>query len=107
MADRMQTRLADALERAQKSARKEVVKSASLRRPDRELLLKRGYLQDICKGWYLLAQPTQQRGESTVWYATFWDFVSVYLGERFGNNYCLAAAPSVDVHVGSNVIPRQ
>ncbi len=107
MAENIQARLADALEHARANARREVVKSASLRRSDRELLLKRGYLQDIIKGWYLLTRPTQQPGESTAWYASFWDFLAVYLGERYGNNYCLSAVPSLEVHVGSNVIPRQ
>jgi hypothetical protein len=107
MAENIQTRLADALERAHANARREVVKSASLRRSNRELLLERGYLQEICKGWYLLTRPTQRPGESTAWYAAFWDFLAVYLGERFGNGYCLSAVPSVEVHVGSNVIHRQ
>jgi Fic/DOC family len=107
MPENIQVRLADALERAHEHARREVVKSASLRRPDRELLLARGYLQDICKGWYLLTRPTQRPGESTAWYAVFWDFVAVYLGERFKNDYCLSAIPSLEVHIGSNVIPRQ
>jgi hypothetical protein len=107
MANNMQTRLADALERARASARKEVVKSASLRRSDRELLLQRGYLQDICKGWYLLTRPTQKHGESTAWYAAFWDFLSVYLDERFEGDYCLSAVSSMDAQVGTNVVPRQ
>jgi len=107
MANNIQTRLADALERARGSARKEVVKSASLRRSDRELLRQRGYLQDICKGWYLLTRPTQKPGESTAWHAAFWDFLSVYLDERFRGDYCLSAVSSMDAQVGTNVVPRQ
>jgi len=100
-------RLADALERAEKAARREVVQSASLRRSDRELLLRRGYLHEICKGWYLLSRPTQRDGESTLWYAAFWDFLAVYLQKRFGSGYCLSAVPSLEVHIGSNLVPRQ
>ena len=107
MADNRQTRLADALAHARASARKEVVKSASLRRGDRELLLKRGYLQEICKGWYLLTRPTQRPGESTAWYAAFWDFLAVYLDARFRNDYCLSALPSLEVQIGANIVPRQ
>lgn len=103
----IQTRLAEALERARRSARREVLKSVWLRRSDRELLLARGYLQEICKGWHFLIRPMQQAGESTAWYAAFWNFLAVYLGERFGNDYCLSAGPSLDVHTGANVIPRQ
>src|SRR5258706_3799404 len=107
MADNIQTRLADALERARATARREVVKSASLRRGDRELLLERGYLQGICKGWYLLTRPTARPRESTAWYTAFWDFLSVYLDERFGSDYCLSAVSSMDAQVGTNVVPRQ
>jgi len=107
MADTAQTRIADAVERARKAARREVVRSASLGRSDRERLLKSGYLQAICKGWYLLTPPTQRTGESTAWYAAFWDFLAVYCQERFGDDYCLSAVPSLEVHVGANVAPRQ
>jgi hypothetical protein len=107
MAKNTQTKLAAALQRANTSARKQVVISASLQRADRELLVKRGYLQEICKGWYLLNRPVEKPGDSTAWYAAFWDFLSVYLEERFGPDYCLSAASSMDVHTGANVIPRQ
>lgn len=102
-----QNKLADALERATESARKGVVQSAALRRTDRELLLQGGYLQEIFKGWYFLGRPGFQPGESTAWYATFWDFLAVYLAERFGDDYCLSAVASLDVHIGTNLIPRQ
>jgi hypothetical protein len=55
MAAKFQTRLAEALQRASTAARKQVLKSAQLQRPDREVLADRGYLQEICKGWYLLS----------------------------------------------------
>lgn len=101
------TRLADALERVRAKAIKEAVLSSDLRRHDKELLVKLGYLQEICKGWYLLVRPGQKPGESTAWYASFWDFLSVYLNERFGRGYCLTAGSSIDIHVGANTIPRQ
>jgi hypothetical protein len=107
MPEAFQTKLADALQRATAIARKHVVKSVSLQRADRELLTERGYLQEICKGWYLLGRPVDKEGESTAWYGAFWDFLSVYLEDRFGANYCLSAGSSIDVHIGANVIPRQ
>ena len=107
MPEKTQTRLAAALERANAFTRKQVVKSASLPRADRELLMERRYLQEICKGWYLLSRPVEKPEDSTVWYAAFWDFLSVYLEERFGTDYCLPAASSIDVHTGTSVIPRQ
>ena len=51
-----------ALEHADAAARKQVVTSALLQRADRELLVERGYLQEICKGWYLLSRPDREAG---------------------------------------------
>jgi hypothetical protein len=107
MADTAHTKLAGALERANAVARRAVVKSASIQRVDRELLTERGYLQEICKGWYFLSRPGDKPGDSTAWYATFWDFLSVYLEERLGTDYCLSAGSSLDLHTGGNLIPDQ
>ncbi|HMP76594.1 MAG TPA: Fic family protein [Kiritimatiellia bacterium] len=99
--------LADALERATKVAPRGVVKSAKVRRADRELLLRAGYLQDIVKGWYFLVRPGTAGGESTAWYASFWSFVATYLGERFADDYCLSAVASLELHVGAVTVPSQ
>jgi hypothetical protein len=107
MAKRAQTKLATALQRAHEAARNSVVKSASLQRADRELLVKRGYLQGICKGWYLLARPEEEAGSSTTWYASFWGFLAVYLQDRFGPDYCLSAGSSIDLQTGVSRIPQQ
>jgi hypothetical protein len=107
MAEALQSKLADALQWATKLARKHVIRSSALSRGDRELLTSRGYLKEVLKGWYLLTRPIDKEGESTAWYGAFWDFLAVYLEERFGNDYCLSAGSSIDLHTGANVIPRQ
>src|SRR5512141_2799736 len=107
MAEMAHTRLAAALKRVNGVARKAVVKSSSIQRADRELLLDRGYLLEICKGWYYLGRPSDKPGDSTAWYATFWDFVAVYLDGRLGRDYCLSAGSSLDLHTGGNLIPSQ
>ena len=107
MATAAQKDLADALERATKAAPKGVLKSADLRRADRELLLRSGYIRDIVKGWYFLIRPGSAAGDSMAWYATFWDFLAVYLTDRFGTDYCLSAAISLNLHAGSTIVPRQ
>ncbi|HLH52422.1 MAG TPA: Fic family protein [Verrucomicrobiae bacterium] len=107
MPEKSHTKLADSLERVSKAARKGVVKSAWIERADRELLTRRGYLQEIFKGWYLLSRPSEKPGDSTAWYSAFWDFLSVYLEDRFGSDYCLQAGSSIDLHTGANLIPRQ
>jgi len=87
-------------------ARKGIVLSRDISKVDRERLVKAKWLLPIIRGWYMLCQPMVD-GESTAWYASFWDFVSFYLTERFGENYCLAPDSSIDIHLGKTVIPRQ
>lgn len=107
MADTLHLDLAEALERATKAGSKGVVRSAALRRGERELLQRAGYLQDIVKGWYFLVRPGLPAGESTAWYASFWSFLETYLAERFGADYCLSAVASVELLVGTTIVPRQ
>jgi hypothetical protein len=99
--------LADALDQAVKSSPKGVVRSADLSRKDRELLQRAGYLKDIVKGWYFLVRPGLPAGESTAWYASYWNFLETYLSERFGNDYCLSAVTSLELHTGTTTVPRQ
>ncbi|NQU38562.1 MAG: Fic family protein [Lentisphaerae bacterium] len=107
MPESVRQRLAKALERVHAAAVRGIVRSADMNRADRELLQRHGYLVDIVKGWYFLAKPTTAVGESTAWYANYWTFLSVYLENRFGEDYCLSAASSLDVHLGVSMIPHQ
>lgn len=107
MSTMSQKKLADALDHAAKLASMGVLKSAALQRGDRELLLRAGYLESIVKGWYFLVRPGLAAGDSTAWYASFWDFVAIYLGERFGDDYCLNSVASLELQIGATVIPRQ
>lgn len=100
-------KLADALERAVKAAPKGVLKSALLDRGDRDALRRAGYLNNIVKGWYFLVRPGIDPGESTAWYASFWNFLATYLTERFGDDYCLNAVASLELQVGTTTVPRQ
>lgn len=99
--------LADALARVTKAGPKGVVRSADISRSDRERLRRAGFLMDIVKGWYLLVRPGVNTGESTAWYASFWNFLDAYFSERFGNDYCLSAAASLELHIDTTNIPRQ
>ncbi len=99
--------LADSLARAKSAAKKDILQSSEISRTDRERLLRHSYLKEIVKGWYLLTLPHVKEGESTAWYASFWKFLEVYLTSRFGNQYCLSAESSLEVHLGSNIIPDQ
>lgn len=83
------------------------VRSQDLTRTHRERLTKNGFLKEIIKGWYLIARPDEVAGESTGWYASFWNFCAVYLPNRFGTNYCLSPEQSLLLHAGNLTVPDQ
>lgn len=83
------------------------VRSSDLSRTHRERLQQNGFLQEVIKGWYIPARPDQTAGESTAWYASFWEFCAAYLRERFGNDWSLSPEQSLFLHAGNFTIPRQ
>jgi fido (protein-threonine AMPylation protein) len=83
------------------------IRSAVLTRTHRERLLKGGFLQEVMKGWYIPARPDELAGESTAWYAAYWDFCAAYLKERFGADWCLSPEQSLLLHAGNRTVPRQ
>ena len=102
-------KLAESLEVLKELQDKDIVavRSADLSRTHRERLLKTGYLQEVMKGWYVPSDPEEQRGESTGWYASFWDFCAAYLEERFGKEWCLSPEQSLFLHAGNRTVPQQ
>lgn len=83
------------------------IRSSDLERTDRERLTANGFLLPVIKGWYVPARPDETAGESTAWYASFWDFCASYLNERFGKDWCLSPEQSLLLHAGNRTVPRQ
>ncbi|HEX2010123.1 MAG TPA: Fic family protein, partial [Roseateles sp.] len=81
--------------------------SADLTEEHRLLLTDAGFLRPVMKGWYVSSNPRDAEGDSTAWYASFWSFVSGYLGKRFGKRYCLNPEASLLLHTGNTTVPRQ
>jgi len=81
------------------------IRSRDLSRTHRERLLKNGFLQEVMKGWYIPTDSRGEPGDSTPWYASFWDFTAAYLHERFGNDWCLAPEQSLTLHAGNWTVP--
>ena len=52
-----QRNLADALRRSQAASPDHILRFSQLSRADRELLVRRGFLFEIIKGWYALMTP--------------------------------------------------
>jgi hypothetical protein len=90
-----------------KAANGAAIRARDLTRTHRERLLKNGFLQVVIKGWYISSRPDEVKGESTVWYASFWRFCAVYLEARFGKDWCLSPEQSLSIHAGNWTVPRQ
>ena len=78
----------------------------TLGRTHTERLVNGGYLQMVIKGWYIPSSPGNE-GDSTVWYVSYWSFVTAYLDKKFAGNWCLSPELSLYFHSGKTVIPRQ
>lgn len=84
-----------------------VVRGKQIKNSTRLLLLERGYLREILKGWYFVSDPLTEPGDTTPFYANYWEYLASYLTERFGTDYCLTAEHSLLRHGQHNVVPKQ
>lgn len=83
------------------------IQSKDLSRTHRERLLRNGFIQEVIKGWYIPARLDQPEGESTIWYASFWNFCSAYFNQKFGDKWCLSPEQSLSLHAGNWTVPKQ
>jgi len=95
-----------ALQELQKGGRR-VFRSDDLSRTHRERLLQNGFLQEVMKGWVISSSPSARAGDSTPWYASFWEFCAQYCNDRFGEQWHLSPEQSVLLHAENTVIPTQ
>ncbi len=95
-----------ALHELQKSGRR-VFQSKELTRVHRERLLRNGFVQEVMKGWLISSSPSARQGDSTPWYASFWEFCARYANDRFGDDWHLSPEQSLLLHAENTVIPTQ
>ncbi|WP_348524783.1 hypothetical protein [Mesorhizobium huakuii] len=102
-------KLADALDalKALQSGGRRVIKSEEIKRVHRERLLQNGFLREVIKGWLISTGPHAQEGDTTPWYASFWEFCALYCRDRFGNDWHLSPEQSVLLHAEATAIPSQ
>jgi len=102
-------KLADSLEVLHKlqEAGKVAIRSSDLTRTHRERLSKNGFLQEVMKGWYIPARPDESVGESTAWYASYWQFCATYLHQLRGDDWSLSPEQSITLHVENWAVPKQ
>ena len=94
------------LQRLQTSGRR-VFHSGELTRVHRERLVKNGFLCEVMKGWLISCSPDADPGDTTPWYASFWEFCASYCTARFGQAWYLSPEQSLLLHAENTVIPRQ
>ncbi len=83
------------------------IHTKNMTRTHRERLVRSGFIREVMKGWYIPSRPEEQTGESTAWYATFWEFCADYLNSRFGDQWCLSPEQSLSIHSGNWTVPGQ
>ncbi|UPT67643.1 MAG: Fic family protein [Sphingobacteriales bacterium JAD_PAG50586_3] len=83
------------------------IQSKNLTRLHRERLKKAGFLKEVMRGWYIPARPNESAGESTPWYASYWQFCGTYLQARFGTKWSLSPEQSVLLLAGNKTVPAQ
>ena len=96
----------NALRELQMAGRR-VFQSQELSRLHRERLLVNGFLREVMKGWLISSSPDARDGDSTPWYASFWEFCARYCGARFGDDWHLSPELSLMLHAENTVIPSQ
>jgi len=88
-------------------AGRRVFRSYELSRAHRERLLQNGFLQKVMRGWLISASPGASQGDSTPWYASFWQFCALYCDDRFGTQWHLSPEQSLFLYAENTVIPTQ
>jgi len=71
-----------ALRRLQKEGGR-VFRSRQFTRLDRERLLRGGFLQEVTAGWLISSAPGVRAGDTTSWFASFWEFCARLLRKSF------------------------
>src|SRR5271155_2190506 len=102
-------KLATSLEKLQKlqSDGRHVFRSEALPRTDRERLLEQGFLREVIKGWLISTSPGATPGDTTPWFASFWEFCARYCEYRFSADWHLSPEQSLLLHAEDTVIPTQ
>jgi hypothetical protein len=80
--------------------------SSALSRTHRDRLKQAGFLVPVIKGWWMAANPAARPGDTTAWYASFWEFVARYSRSRFGEAWHLSPEISLLLHAEATDVPR-
>ena len=81
--------------------------SSALSRTHRDRLKRAGFVVPVIKGWWMAANPATRPGDTTAWYASFWEFCARYSTSRFGEAWHLSPETSLLIHAEATDVPRQ
>ena len=95
------------LEKLQNDKGIAIIKADDLSRTHKERLAENGFIREVIKGWYIAKRPDEKEGDTTSWYASFWNFASSYTNSRFNKEWCLSPEQSLSLHSGNFSVPRQ
>ena len=84
-----------------------VFRSAGLTRVHRERLVQSGFLRPVVKGWLISCSPDTDPGDTTPWFASFWEFCASYCTTRFGAAWHLSPEQSLLLQAENTVVPQQ
>ncbi|WP_456459229.1 Fic family protein [Reichenbachiella sp.] len=83
------------------------IKGSDLTQTHRERLIANGFIKSVLKGWYIPTKPDDKEGDSTSWYASFWEFSKAYLNDRFSDDWVFSPEQSIAILSGNWSIPKQ
>ncbi len=84
-----------------------VFASSDFSRTHRDRLKAAGFLMPVIRGWWMATDPAARPGDTTAWYASFWEFCRRYCISRFGEEWHLSPELSLLLHAEATDVPRQ
>lgn len=81
--------------------------STEISRTHRDRLKRAGFVAPVIKGWWIATDPVARPGDTTAWYASFWEFCSRYCSSRFGHDWHLSPELSLLLHAEATEVPSQ
>jgi len=94
------------LQELQRAGRR-VFQSKEFSRTHRERLLRGGFVREVMKGWLISSSPNADPGDTTPWFASFWEFCARYCQERFADRWHLSPEQSLLIHAEDTIVPTQ
>ena len=97
----------DVLKKVQEAKNSTIIRTNDISRTHLERLIDNRFLMKVVGGWFIQSDPSALSGDTTAWYISYWNFISEYIGERLGEDWCLSPEVSLDIQTGNwTVLPQ-